>query len=190
MSGGWDSAPAPLGPFGRLRASIVTPVAVVATLLLALAIGFAPAAPGPSAPPAPHWLLLALAFWAQRRPSAVPPLLVFLAAALHEGLRDGPFGVELLALLVVTAGLAGSAERRPPVNFFAEWRRFAVAALGLEAAIWGLLAATYAPTPPLEALGLRLAASILVYPLAVIALERLTGQRRPENAFSHLGRGV
>lgn len=153
--------------------------------LAAILIALAPSG-GLGGWPAPHWLFLFLAFWASRRPWSTPPALVFVLGLLFDLLRDGPVGAELLALLVVTEALRGAAYQIQPRSFWTEWGRVALAALALEAILIALLAATYAPMPPLQTLLSRAALAILLYPAAAYALQRVSGARLGEGRFAHL----
>lgn len=158
----------------RLQETLLPP----ATLLLALVLSIAPVTPSADAPVGPHWLLLVVAFWAQRRPGALPLLFIFLVALLYEALRDGPLGLDILVLLIASEALAYLARRQPPYTVLDEWLRFVVLSLGLEALVWLALAATYAPTPAIAALLVRWLGGALVYPLLCITLGRLRVGRR------------
>ncbi|MEL6317160.1 MAG: hypothetical protein AAFR16_05925 [Pseudomonadota bacterium] len=167
------------GPFGALGPAILG----LAALLAGLSAGghaFG-GAPGPS------FLLVVLALYAQRRPATTPPLLVFALGLAHDLARDGPVGAELIALLITIEALRGAADRRPALGLAQEIARFAGAVVFYNALVWALLAASYAPTPPIDALGLRALLTALLYPAAAAALAVLLGLRAGEGRFAHLG---
>lgn len=134
----------------------------------------------------PHWLLMALSFWASRRPWSTPPALVFTLGLIFDLLRDGPVGAELFALLVAVEALRGAALRMQPRSFYVEWLRFSLAAVAFEAMLLTLLAVTYSPAPPLAALATRAGAAMVLYPILAYALQRLSGARIGEGRFAHL----
>lgn len=134
----------------------------------------------------PHWLLMALYFWASRRHWTTPPALVFALGLPFDFLRDGPIGAELFALLAVIEATRWLADRQPPLTFLAEWARFVLAAAAFELLVVVLLAVTYAPTPDAWLVGSRLLAGALLYPLFAYILQRISGARIGEGRFTHL----
>ena len=165
-----------------LLALIGPALAGVAAIILSLA-PVSLSAPGLQGP---HWLLLALYFWASRRPWTTPPALVFALALPFDLLRDGPIGAELFALLVVVEGSRWLAERQPPFTFWAEWARFALAACAFELIVALLMTITYAPSAGVWLVWQRLALTVLLYPLLAYVLQRLSGARIGEGRFAHL----
>ncbi|MEL6980169.1 MAG: rod shape-determining protein MreD [Pseudomonadota bacterium] len=155
-----------------------------AAIFLALA-PLSGAAPGLQAP---HWLLLALLFWAARRPWTTPPMLVFVLGLVFDLLRDGPIGAELFAMLLMVEAIRGWRARQAPFRFVTEWMRFCLAVFGFELVLFGLLTATYAPTPAIGLVLERMLVTMAAYPLAAYALQRLSGARLDERRFTHLTR--
>lgn len=168
------------GPLGLLAAVLAGSLAIL--------VSMAPLGVPPNAPIGPNFLLIVIGFWSLRRPSALPAAVVFVLGLTHDLLRDGPIGAELLALLIVAEGLRSFANRAARSDPIAESLRFAAAATAYEAIVWLLLAAAYAPTPALTILIQRWAATIIFFPLAAMALQRVFGVRSRPERFRHLRR--
>lgn len=158
--------------------SIVESLAPVFTLVVALAAALAPVMPSAHSPVGPHWLLVTAAFWAQRRPGLTPAPLLFPFLLVYEMLRDGPLGIELLAVLVVAETLAFAARRYPTYSFMDEWVRFGSATFAMEALLWLVLAAAYVTPPTITTLLTRWGAGLLAYLLLSLTLGRLRVARR------------
>ena len=170
----------------KRRSSVLSLIGPLLAGAAAILLSLAPvslAAPGLQGP---HWLLMALYFWASRRPWTTPPALVFALALPFDLLRDGPIGAELFAILSVVEAVRWMAERQPPFTFWAEWARFALAVCAFELIVALLMTVTYAPSAGGALVWQRLLLTILLYPLLSYAMQRLSGARIGEGRFAHL----
>lgn len=158
-----------LGPFAAGVA------AILATL--------APFGVGPGAWPSPHLLLAVLAFWAIRRETLTPPLLVFALGLALDLTRAGPVGAELFALLAVVEALRLQSERLPVFGLPAEMARVAAAVVAFEAATALLLTLAVAERPDLAAAATRAGLTIAVYPALAALQQAVFGVRRGEGGF-------
>lgn len=146
--------------------------------VLAILLTLAPIGLDPSIWFGPNLLLIALAFWAARRPETVLPVLVFALGLTHELLRAGPIGAETFGLLIAIEILRTLSARAPARTFVEEWVRLVFVAVLLELIVRALFALTLAEPPPLWATVQRLAGTAAFYPIAVFLLHRLTGEKR------------
>lgn len=168
------------------RASSLSLLGPALTGFAAILLSLAPVSIATPGLQGPHWLLMALYFWASRRPWTTPPALVFALGLPFDLLRDGPIGAELFALLVTVEGARWMAERQPPFSFWAEWIRFLLAAAFFELLVALLMAVTYAPAPDFHLVGQRLMMTVLLYPILAYAAQRLGGAKIGEGRFTHL----
>lgn len=151
---------------GALAARCLSLVALVLTGLAATAAAMAPT-PGW---PRPDLLLCVVALWALRRPGWTPALAVFALGLARDLSGGGPVGAGALGLLLAAELLRAQAPALRRRVFPLEWAAVVAAAAIAVAAPWLLLTLTLAPTPPLPALGARVAATALAYPLVALAL--------------------
>lgn len=123
----------------------------------------------------PNLLLAVFFLWAARREEALWPGVVFIAVLLYEMLRAGPIGAESLAMMAVIEASRAHPEVRRFRPFWVEWLRLGVAAVAVEAIVWGLLTATLAQAPGWIVSAERILATILVYPLVAAIGARVFG---------------
>ncbi|MEM9045082.1 MAG: hypothetical protein AAGC81_10320 [Pseudomonadota bacterium] len=120
---------------------------------LSVSLELAPVGLTAGALPSPDLLFCLTAFFALRRPEAVPLVLIFIMGFGRDLLTDAPPGAGVLALVLTALLLAecrGWFLQRP---FFLEWIGVTlIFAAGLLLQ-WLLVAATFAPTPQIGSLG-------------------------------------
>jgi len=170
--------PAPTGPGARLLATAAAGLIALA----ALAVQTAPVAGWPAAwKPDLAWVVLA--YFALRRPDALP--LAVLAGVLiaRDALTGGPPGAGAFAALLTLEALRAHALRRAGApSALGDWALLAAAFAAALALQWLLLALTFAAAPPPAALVPGWVATVASAPLVAGLLRyglRL-GVRAPE----------
>lgn len=146
-------------------------LAFAATLgWLAIALDLAPLTGAARGWPLPDLLFAVLACLVLRRARLVPAPLVFALGLLRDLLAGGAVGPSTLGLLLgveILRGLAPALRRR---SFGVEWLQVGgVAAVTMVPSV-GLLWVTLAEIPSLSEILGRIAATIMVYPIAVALL--------------------
>jgi hypothetical protein len=146
-------------------------LAVAALLMwLAIAVDLAPLTGAARGWPMPDPLFLVTACLALRRPGLVPAPLVLGAGLLRDLLAGGAVGPGALALLVVSRVMRARAPALRRRSLVVEWLDVAAMAVVAVALPALLLWLTLADVPSATALGGRLLATVLAYPLAVALL--------------------
>ncbi|MGB1035431.1 MAG: rod shape-determining protein MreD, partial [Primorskyibacter sp.] len=118
---------------------------------------------------APPDVLLAFAFaWAQRRPDAVPPLMVAGVFLLTDLMFQRPPGL-WAALVLVVIEWSKSRERRPvEAGFLLEWAGFAGAVVSITVVYRVVLRLVLVDTGPLHLATTQAALTVAIYPLVVL----------------------
>lgn len=130
---------------------------------IAILIELTPLNEEASTMPAPDLLFCVAAFLVLRRPSATPAFLIVILGLTRDLLGGGPVGLGALALVAAIESLRALGEFLSRHNFLFELAAvaaFSFVMIGLQA--FGLLI-TFAPTPPLDQLGLRVLGTIAAY---------------------------
>ncbi len=130
---------------------------------MAILIELTPLNEEASTMPAPDLLFCVAAFLVLRRPSATPAFLVVILGLTRDLLGGGPVGLGALALVAAIESLRALGEFLSRHNFLFELAAiaaFSFVLIGLQT--FGLLI-TFAPTPPLDQLGLRVLGTIAAY---------------------------
>lgn len=114
--------------------------------------------------------LAAVWFWSVFRPTAMPPLLVFVLGLLMDLLGYQPLGVGVLTLLL-THGIAGRWRRMLAQQSFATlWFAFAVLGTVVALLIWGLTALLRFRLLPLSPALFQVVLNAALYPAIAIPL--------------------
>lgn len=124
-------------------------------------------------------LMLALTFaWVLRRPSYVPPVLIFAVFLMADFIFHRPPGLWTLLALAGTEFLRARQGLSRELPFPLEWAMAAMAMVAMMVANSALLALFMVPRPPLGVAVLQIAITIFTYPLVVIASHMLFGLRK------------
>ena len=129
-------------------------------------------------------MMASVYFWSLRRPASMPPIMVFLLGMLADLLQSGPFGVQIVSLLLVQ-GLAWrwrwDLTRHGGVMV---WVGFMVAILPVVVLQYGLTAIFAARLMPLAPVALELGFAAVIYPLLAVFFRHAhdSGMAAPELA--------
>ena len=141
----------------------LTPLLLTLVLLLASMV---PHRAPDFAPIAPSLSVMAAYYWALHRPDLLPASAVFAIGLLEDALRDGPFGVNAVVLLLVFGVAATQRRFFHNKSFVVVWWGFLIVAAGAAAARWALTCLSWNmlidPLPAVFAYAMTLA----LYPLA------------------------
>ncbi len=150
-------------------------------LLLTLGIVFLSLVPLNTVPRniAPPDLLLALTFaWVARRPDFLPVWLIALLFFLTDFLFHRPPGLWAALVVLGTEFLRNRIHNLRNMTFVAEWAMVGTVLLAIMVGNRLVLALTATPQVPLSLTLIQIGATILIYPLAVLASNALFGVRK------------
>lgn len=144
-------------------------IAIVATLIAALAISTVPLGVGAAALPWPNLTLCVVFFWMIHRPAGLPTLAVLLVGLISDLIGSGVIGSGMLALLIVTSFLRSGADALERSAFGLRCMAF----VGFAAAVYlieGLLSALPRWTiPPIGPAFAQFLVTVLLYaPVSVL----------------------
>lgn len=148
-------------------------LAIIVTLVGALAISTVPLGVGPAALPWPNLTLCVVFFWMVHRPSGLPTLVVLFVGLLSDLIGGGIIGAGMLALLICTSFLRSAADPLERSAFGLRWMAFG----GFAAAVFlieGLLTALPQWTiPPLGAAFAQFLVTVLAYGVVSVVFRRV-----------------
>jgi rod shape-determining protein MreD len=139
--------------------------------------------------PGPDLLLLLTLGWVLRRPAQLPAAAIGIVWLIEDLLTMRPPGLWALLVLAGTEFLRARHAVVREINLGLEW----VMVAGVIAAMWlanrTVLAIVVVPNEPLDLSLARLAATLMLYPVAVFVLHVLLGVRKPATGeLDELGR--
>ncbi|SDE82752.1 rod shape-determining protein MreD [Limimaricola pyoseonensis] len=123
----------------------------------------------------PDLLLAATLAWCIRRPALAPVWLVAGLQLLADMLLQRPPGLEAALVVLVTEALRRRHARLRSGGFLAEWLAAALATVAVLGGVAAVLWLTLLPPPPALLLASQAAATVLAYPLVVLAARWLFG---------------
>jgi len=144
-------------------------IAIVLTLIAALAISTVPLGVGPAAVAWPNLTLCVIFFWMIHRPSGLPTLVVLATGLISDLIGGGVIGAGMLALLITTSFLRSAADTLERSAFGLRWLSFVVFALVvylIEGLLTGLPRWTI---PPVGAAFAQFLVTVLAYaPVSIL----------------------
>lgn len=149
-----------------------------APVTVTLAIVVLGAAPWPfpaSATFSPMLSLIAVYFWAQRRPRAMTPWVAFAVGLIVDILAGTPIGMNALVFVLVHALVTGQRRSLDGKPLVLAWGVFAVVAVAASLTKWGLASINHLTLVGFGPVLAQLWATILLYPLAAWLLGRVDG---------------
>ena len=118
----------------------------------------------------PSLVLMAVYYWSIYRPTLVPPFLCFFAGLLTDILSGMPLGLNALVLVVVQWIVRGQRRFLMGQTYKVLWAIFAIMAVMVSAATWGLYGAISMRWPPLAPLAGSVAVSVCLFPFVSLLL--------------------
>lgn len=138
--------------------------------MLAIALEAAPVGLTASARPSPDLVFCVVAYWAVRRPTATPALLVFAIGLVRDLMTDVPPGLGAVSLVLAAEILRLRAlplARQPVAT---EWGTIACVAVGMLAMQWLVLLMSFAQPPYIVDLGWQWFYTVLIHPIVALLL--------------------
>lgn len=148
-------------------------IAIVVTLVAAVAITAVPLGVGPQALPWPNLTLCVVFFWMIHRPSGLPTLAVLATGLVSDLIGGGVIGAGMLALLIVTSFLRPAVDPLERSAFGLRWLAFtgfAVAFFILEGVLTALPSWT---VPPLGSAFTQFLVTVLSYVLISVLFRKV-----------------
>ena len=108
----------------------------MASIVLLTALSLVSLLPGQ---PTPLFGLIALHYWATRRPDLVPALGVFAVGLVHDGASDAPVGLMALIYLLVLGASRGLRHQIVGGPFGVGWGLFAALTVVSAALVWAVV---------------------------------------------------
>lgn len=148
-------------------------IAIVGTLVAALAISAVPFGVGAAALPWPNFTLCVIFFWMVHRPSGLPTLAILATGLISDLIGSGVLGAGMLALLIVTSFLRPAVDTLERSAFGVRWLAF----VGFAAAIFVLEAMLTAlphwTIPPLGSVFAQYLVTVLSYPIVSVLFRKV-----------------
>lgn len=154
-----------------LDATKITRMALLAAFaVLAVALEAAPVGLTATARPSPDLVFCVVAYFAVRRPSATPALLVFAIGLFRDLMTDVPPGLGAVSLVAAAEILRARAQPLSRQPIASEWGTIACVAVGMLAMQWLVLLLSFAQPPYLVDLGWQWFYTVLCHPLVSLIL--------------------
>lgn len=151
----------PLSPWSIL--------AIILTVIAALAISAVPLGAGAGAMAWPNFTLCVVFFWIVHRPMGLPTLAVLFTGFAHDLIGGGVTGAGMLALLIGSFALRPAAEALDKSAFAPRWLAFAGFAAGVFLIEWALTSLPRWSLLPIGAPFAQYLVTVLAYvPVSVI----------------------
>lgn len=128
--------------------------------------------------PSPDLLFCIVAYWALRRPEAVPVIAVFAAGLARDLLTDTPAGAGALTLVLAAEALKAAGRPLARRGVGTEWLAVAGAFAAVLLVQWLMVLLVLAHPPYLLELGQQWVVTLALYPLLATVFRWLFGIRR------------